>query len=268
MNKHLIIAAAILFLAVGCKDFQKNDKNASQIEKSAQELNDEITHSIVNEAIKMHGGKLYDSAHYQFTFRDKVYSFENKNGYTYKVSSKDSLGNKIVDIMQNGQLSRTVNNELVKLTEKDIAKYTEALNSVIYFATLPHKLNDKAVKKAGVGETTIKGEDYDIVRVTFGKVGGGKDFDDVFMYWINKKSHYINYLAYSYSVNEGGVRFRSAYNPRTIDGIRFQDYINWEAPVGTPLKELPAMFEKGQLKELSRIETKDIQNLNAIDVVE
>lgn len=268
MKKHFIIVTVILLIAVGCKDFQKDDKNASQIEKSAQELSNENTQSIVNEAIKAHGGDLYDSAHYQFVFRDKLYSFENINGFTYKVISKDSLGNQIEDFLQDGKLARTVNTELVKLSKKDIAKYSEALNSVIYFATLPHKLNDKAVQKEGIGETIIKGEDYDVVKVTFGKVGGGKDYDDVFMYWINKKSHYINYLAYSYSVNEGGVRFRSAYNPRTIDGIRFQDYINWEAPVGTPLKELPAMFEKEQLKELSRIETKDIQNLNTSKVVE
>jgi len=268
MKKHFIIVTVILLIAVGCKDFQKDDKNASQIEKSAQELSNENTQSIVNEAIKAHGGALYDSAHYQFVFRDKLYSFENINGFTYKVISKDSLGNQIEDFLQDGKLARTVNTELVKLSKKDIAKYSEALNSVIYFATLPHKLNDKAVQKEGIGETIIKGEDYDVVKVTFGKVGGGKDYDDVFMYWINKKSHYINYLAYSYSVNEGGVRFRSAYNPRTIDGIRFQDYINWEAPVGTPLKELPAMFEKEQLKELSRIETKDIQNLNTSKVVE
>jgi hypothetical protein len=268
MNRYFIIVAVIMLIAVGCKDFKKSDRNTSQIEKSAQELSDETTQSIINEAIKAHGGTLYDSAYYQFVFRDKLYSFENKNGYTYKVNSKDSLGNKIVDLLQDGKLTRTVNNEQVELSKKDIAKYSEALNSVIYFATLPHKLKDKAVNKSGAGETIINGEDYDVIKVTFGKVGGGKDHDDVFMYWINKKSHYINYLAYSYSVNEGGVRYRSAYNPRTIDGIRFQDYINWEAPVGTPLKELPAMYEKGQLKELSVIETKDIQNLNTIDVVE
>ncbi|SEL63719.1 hypothetical protein SAMN04488008_104396 [Maribacter orientalis] len=268
MNRHFKIATVLLLIAAGCKDFQNNDKNTSQIEKSVYELNAENTQSIVNKAIIAHGGTLYDSAHYQFVFRDKLYSFENQKGYTYKVSSKDSLGNQIEDILKDGKLARTVNNELVELSKKDIAKYSEALNSVIYFATLPHKLNDKAVQKEGVGETIIKGEDYDVVKVTFGKVGGGKDFDDVFMYWINKKSHYINYLAYSYSVNDGGVRFRSAYNPRTIDGIRFQDYINWEAPVGTPLTELPAMFEKGKLKELSRIETTDIQNLNSVEVVE
>ncbi|WP_419213468.1 DUF6503 family protein [Maribacter sp. X9] len=252
-------------LVVGCKDVQKEKNDKAAFEKSEQEQK-EGTSAILNEAIKAHGGMLYDTAHYQFVFRDKIYTFNNKNGYTYTVKAKDSLGNSIDDTLQNGDFKRTKNNEVVDLSEKDIAKYSNALNSVIYFATLPHKLNDKAVQKEYAGETVIKGEEYDAVKVTFGKEGGGKDHDDVFMYWINKKSHYINYLAYSYSVNNGGVRFRSAYNPRTVDGIRFQDYINWEAPVGTPLQQLPTLFEKGELKELSKIETEDVLNLNTSDV--
>jgi len=62
-------------------------------------------------------------------------------------------------------------------------------------------------------------------------------------------------------VNKGGVRFRSAYNRRVIDGIIFQDFINYKAKIGTPLFDLPSLYEKGELEELSRIETKDIQNL-------
>jgi len=269
MNEYLKIAAVtLIFFTIGCKDLQKNDKNRSTIEKSAQELNEENTHQIVNEAIKVHGGTFYDSANYQFVFRDKRYSFNNQDGFLYTVNSVDSLGNKIEDNLHNGKFNRMVNEKSVKLSDADVVKYSDALNSVIYFATLPYKLNDTAVHKENVGETVIKGEDYDVIKVTFGEQGGGTDHDDVFMYWINKKSHYINYLAYSYNVNESGVRFRSAYNPRTIDGIRFQDYVNWEAPIGTQLSHLPAMFEKGQLKELSRIETEDVKNLNHADLEE
>tara|TARA_R110002051_G_scaffold70772_1_gene127533 strand:- start:91838 stop:92644 length:807 start_codon:yes stop_codon:yes gene_type:complete len=268
MSQVIKIVVIFLLLAVGCKELKKENQNDDSTEILTKESPQEITDTIVNEAIKAHGGTLYDSAAYQFIFRKKKYSFDNRNGNVYTVSSKDSLGNTIVDILQGNSFNRTVNNNVVELSQKDIAKYSEALNSVIYFATLPHKLGDKAVIKESVGEAVIKGEDYDVIRVTFVKEGGGKDHDDVFMYWINKKSHYINYLAYSYSVNDGGVRFRSAYNARTIDGIRFQDYINWEAPVGTSLMDLSIMFEKGQLKELSRIETEEVQNLNPVISVE
>ncbi|WP_299798256.1 DUF6503 family protein [uncultured Maribacter sp.] len=269
MNKFLRIVFGIIFLSVvGCKDVDKRGNSEGQSEQSTQELDKESAEVIVQNAIKAHGGSLYDSANYEFVFRDKVYMFNNGDESAYRVNFKDSLGNRIEDNFKNGSFSRTINDKIVDLSEKDISIHSNALNSVIYFATLPHKLNDKAVHKENVGETVIKGEDYDVIRVTFGKEGGGKDHDDIFMYWVNKKSNYINYLAYSYSTNDGGVRFRSAYNPRTIDGIRFQDYINWAAPVGTPLKELPALFEKEELKELSRIETEDVRSLNASAVLE
>ncbi|MDO6470811.1 DUF6503 family protein [Maribacter sp. 1_MG-2023] len=269
MNKFLSIVFGIIFLSVvGCKDVDKRGNSEGQSEKSTQELDKESAEAIVQNAIKAHGGSLYDSANYEFVFRDKVYMFNNADGSNYRVNFKDSLGNKIEDNFKNGSFSRTINDKIVDLSEKDISIHSNALNSVIYFATLPHKLNDKAVHKENVGETVIKGEDYDVIRVTFGKEGGGKDHDDIFMYWVNRKSNYINYLAYSYSTNDGGVRFRSAYNPRTVDGIRFQDYINWTAPVGTPLKELPALFEKEELKELSRIETEDVRTLNSSAVLE
>ncbi|WP_405411097.1 DUF6503 family protein [Maribacter sp. Asnod1-A12] len=267
-NFFKIIFGIVLLVFLGCKDHSKQNKIAvdnAEVNEVFNKKNAEIT---IQDAIKAHGGSLYNTAHYEFVFRDKMYMFNNANGYIYKVNFKDSTGNRIEDILNNGVFRRAVNDEVAELSEKDVAIHSNALNSVIYFATLPHKLDDKAVHKEGKGETTIKGEDYDIVRVTFGKEGGGTDHDDIFMYWVNKKSHYINYFAYSYSVNDGGVRFRSAYNPRTVDGIRFQDYINWEAQVGTPLKELPSLFEKGELKELSKVETLNVRNLNAVELVE
>lgn len=268
MIKYLKIVIALVVLnIVSCKEtLKKNEASSKQNSKvESQELSAE---AIVQNAIVAHGGAKYDKANYEFVFRDKIYMFNNTDGAAYRVNFKDSIGNKIEDNLNNGSFSRTINDELVDLSEKDVSIHSNALNSVIYFATLPHKLNDKAVHKELIGETVIKGEDYDIVRVTFGKEGGGKDHDDIFMYWVHKQSHFIDYLAYSYSTNNGGVRFRSAYNQRTIDGIRFQDYINWAAPVGTPLKDLPTMFEKNELKELSRIETENVRNLNATELIE
>jgi hypothetical protein len=72
------------------------------------------------------------------------------------------------------------------------------LNSVIYFATLPYKLQDASVTKTFVEEATIKGKRYDLIKVTFGQ-DGGKDFDDEYMYWINKDTP-SDYLAYSYQL--------------------------------------------------------------------
>ncbi len=258
-----LLLTAFLLLGIACKPKntakEKEEKNMLK-EKVVSDTTDTAT-QLVTETIKAHGGELYDKAHYAFTFRDKRYTFKNNRGrYTYSVKSKKD-GKAIQDQLTDGKLTRTIDEVETQLSNKDIAKYSEALNSVIYFATLPHKLGDFAVNKTHEGVTTINGKTYEILGITFQQEGGGKDFDDKFHYWINKENKTIDYLAYSYSTNEGGVRFRAAYNPRTVTGIRFQDYINYRAPIGTPLKDLPALYEAGSLEELSRIVTEDIVSL-------
>jgi hypothetical protein len=214
--------------------------------------------SLVAETLAAHGGERYDKAHYGFKFRDKNYTFHNKKGgYTYTVTGQKD-GNEIRDVLENGTLTRTLNGDTTELSPKDVSKYTEALNSVIYFATLPHKLKDAAVNKTYEGQKTIKGQDYDVLAVTFDQKSGGKDHQDEFRYWINTDSNTVDYLAYNYENDDGGVRFRSAYDPRAVGGIRFQNYVNYEAPLGTPLERLPELYKAGKLKELSKIETEDV----------
>ncbi len=262
LSKSLAVVTLVLLSA--CQTTTKKEKDTdSEVSQpiSKAEITVAKEQLLLNDAIAAHGGHLYEQAHYTFQFRKKQYTFKNDKGrYLYSVkSSKDE--NEIYDVLENGRLTRTINSAEVSLSNKDIAKYSEALNSVVYFATLPHKLKDKAVTKTYEGTTYIKGVPYDVLGVTFKQEGGGTDFDDTFHYWIHQEKKTVDYLAYSYSTNEGGVRFRSAYNPRTIDGIRFQDYINYEAPIGTALGDLPPLYEKGDLKELSRILTEDVRSL-------
>lgn len=261
----IFLLFTLFFSLIACdtkeKSTTQNTAAVSEITpKKTPKTLDKAT-QILQEAIKAHGGELYDQANYEFIFRDKKYTFKNKgNDFVYTVkSTKD--GNTTYDILENGTFYREVNNTSVTLSEKKENSAKNAVNSVIYFATLPHKLNDPAVNKTFVEETTIKGEKYNVLKVTFNEEGGGDDHDDEYHYWINQSTKKIDYLAYNYQVNGGGVRFRSAYNTRVVDGITFQDYINYKAEVGTPLKDLPALYEKGSLKELSRIETEKVINL-------
>lgn len=217
--------------------------------------------AMVRRTVASHGGMAYENAHYAFVFRDKTYTFQNDgNNYVYTVTYEKD-GQKVVDRLDNGVISRTIEGKPTELSPKEAAVATEALNSVIYFATLPHKLSDAAVIAVVAGKEMVKERGYTMLKINFQQEGGGVDHEDNFMYWLNSTTGRVDYLAYDYKTNGGGVRFRSAYNPRVIDGILFQDYVNYKAPVGTPLSQLAKLYEAGELEELSRIETEDIRNL-------
>ena len=169
---------------------------------------------------------------------------------------------KIADKLDNISFVRNVNGAPAELSAKQKSGYREGLNSVVYFAMLPYKLLDKAVNAVYKGDQKIKGKNYSMVEVTFDQEGGGKDYQDIFMYWIDTETHTMDFLAYSYHVNGGGVRFREAYNPRTVSGVVFQDYVNFKADLSISLDKLPALWEAGELKELSRIDTEDVVDLS------
>lgn len=251
---------------MACQQNQTSEAEVNSAEKElplAAEPKKELTQAeaLLAGAVHAHGGVKYDEAHFGFTFREKKYTFHNKGkAYEYSVSSIQE-DQELIDVLANNSFKRTLNGVEVELNPEDQGKYSEALNSVIYFATLPHKLQDPAVKLSYNGTVSIAGKMYEILEVSFGQEGGGNDFDDEYLYWINAETHTMDYFAYNYTVNDGGVRFRSAYNPRRVGGVLFQDYVNYEAPLGTPLANLPALFEKEELKKLSVIETQNVKNL-------
>jgi hypothetical protein len=215
---------------------------------------------IIRASIEAHGGKDYEKAAFSFDFRNRSYSFKNNKGlfeYTMREEKEDKITE---DILTNDRFERKVNGEIQKLSEEDVAKYSGSLTSVIYFVLLPYKLNDPAVLLKDKGETTIKGEAYDVMEIRFKEEGGVEDFHDIYYYWINQETHFVDYLAYQFLVDDGsGTRFRAAYNQITSKGIRFQDYGNYKSTYETPLDSLPILFENENLEKLSVIELENLQ---------
>lgn len=260
MNKIAISIALVVSMSfLACDTPSKVEEKA--IEVIAEESSK--AEQIIKTAIKAHGGKLYEKAHYSFTFRGSSYRFKNNfQEYEYEFEGLNRKGDSIHILLDQNVIQVWKNSKKIDLNKKQKLHYSDNLNSVIYFATLPHKLGDKSVNKFDKGETMIFEKAYKVIKVTFDQEGGGTDFDDEYYYWINSETNLIDYLAYNYQVNGGGVRFRAAYNSTKVEGVHFQDYVNYKAEVGTPLAGLPQLLEKGQLEELSRIETKNIEFLN------
>lgn len=194
-----------------------------------------------------------------FTFRDRCYVSKRAGGkYQLERITADSTG-VVHDILDNSAFKRYRNDSLVTLHDTLISQFSNSVNSVHYFAQLPFGLNAPAVKKELLGEDTIKEEEYYELLVTFSEEGGGTDFEDQFVYWIHKDNYTVDYLAYSYQTNGGGIRFREAYNVRIVEGIRFADYNNYK-PEGldVQLSELDDLFMDGKLSLLSKIETESV----------
>lgn len=228
---------------------------------SCEEEKKQITaDEIINRAIDSAGGDLYKNANIQFKFRENIYRSTRHGGeFTLERIKKDSVYT-YRDVVNNTGFERYVNDSLVKIADTTATKNGRALNSVQYFAHLPYGLNDKAVNKQLVGETTLKGEDYYKLKVTFVPEGGGPDHHDEFMYWVNKKTFYVDYLAYKFHVNDGGIRFRVAFDPRIINGIRFVDYENYTLEdYNTKLSDLDQLYMENKLKLLSVIQTEDVK---------
>jgi len=215
---------------------------------------------IVDNAIRAHGGSSYENMELEFEFRDYHYRMKREGGvFAYERIFLDTLGNKIEDKLDNDGFTRKINGDQVELTEERKNAYKNSVNSVFYFALLPYGLNDPAVNKRIVGTSSIGGTDYQVVEVTFELEGGGDDFEDVFYFWFREDKYYMDYLAYTYETEGGGVRFREAVNSRVVGGIRFQDYRNYKpSDKHTSLSDLDELFIRGNLTLLSEINLENI----------
>ncbi|MEH6408771.1 MAG: DUF6503 family protein, partial [Leeuwenhoekiella sp.] len=169
---------------------------------------DEEAINIMNQTIERAGGEVTANAKINFKFRDHYYSATRQSGrYSLEKCENPSCSG-TRDVITNDGFKRYVKGKEIKLPDSLKTKYGNSVNSVHYFAMLPFGLDASSVHKEMVGESQIKGEWYYKVKVTFDENGGGDDFQDEYMYWINKTNYTIDYLAYNYEVNEGGTRFR------------------------------------------------------------
>ncbi|SFR45244.1 hypothetical protein SAMN04490243_1681 [Robiginitalea myxolifaciens] len=214
---------------------------------------------VIDSAIQVAGGSRYRSANVSFDFRDRSYrSYWNK-GYQILERLTPTDSGEIRDVRYHDKFERYLRDSLLILHDTTATNYSNSVNSVHYFAYLPHGLNDPAVNKELLGVVEIDGESYHKIRISFDQAGGGEDFEDVFIYWFNTRTLRPDYLAYEFHVNGGGMRFRKGYNDRVVGGIHFLDYINYKPVAPAALEVLDSLYLNGGLEELSRIELENLE---------
>jgi len=243
MKKNLFVLLALTLVIYSCK------KNV--VENNAD--------AIINKSIEIAGGERFKNSTINFDFRKRHYKAIRNNGeFQFERQFKDSSG-VITDVLSNSGFQRFLNDNQFKVHDTMARKYARSVNSVHYFSVLPYGLNDPAVNKTYVNKVTIKGGQYHKIKVTFNQTGGGEDFEDVFVYYVNAETFTIDYFSYLYYVDGGGKRFREAYNERYINGIRILDYNNYKPDNDdVSLFALDSLFESNSLKLLSKIEHENV----------
>ncbi|MBI3218292.1 MAG: hypothetical protein HYZ44_02145 [Bacteroidetes bacterium] len=242
MKKFYLVVVCLIILATGCKH------------DSAQQ--------IIDKAIAVAGGDLYLNSTIEFDFRGRHY-VANRNGgkFSYeRIFRNDKDSTQLIhDFVNNDGFRRTINDSLVEVPDTMKVKYTASVNSVLYFALLPYGLNDPSVRKKWLGETELEGKTYHKIEITFQQEGGGEDFEDTFIYWIDQSDYTIGYLAYSFQEDgKADCRFRKSVNAHVVDGVRFSDYINYAPKQTASIAELENLYKSDGLKELSRIENTNV----------
>jgi hypothetical protein len=214
---------------------------------------------IVDKSIHFYGMDDLENKALEFDFRQFHYSVNlNDDNWFYQRSFTDSISGKVKDQLSNHGFAREVNGLVTPLSAKDSLKYAEAVNSVVYFALLPLKLNDDAVEKKYLKSVMVKGKDYDEIEVRFKKEKGGSHYDDIFYFWFDAKDHSMDYFAYS----KGGNRFRAINGLQKVgEKYYFQNYNNFEynGKEKVALADYHILFEQDKLTKLSEIDLENIK---------
>jgi hypothetical protein len=222
--------------------------------------------AIVDSAVAAHGGAVLDRAVVRFNFRGDPYRIRQDEGqFHYRRTYTDSLGRTVQDGLTNDGAYRVVEGDTVTLSDDERSDLRTTVNSVSYFALLPHPLGDAAVQPEYSGRDTLDGVPYHRIRVTFRRQGGGDDWQDIFMYWFRTDTYAMDYLSYAFGLAPGdtdtGTRFREAYNVRRVNGVRVADYLNYTSDtLATDRMHLyPSLWKQDALEQVSRVEIDSVQ---------
>lgn len=209
--------------------------------------------AIVERAIRVHAMEALEQARVSFDLRGERFVLTRMDGWFRQERIYREGEARVRDVMTNESTVREVGGVPVPLTPEERAAAETALNSVVYFAFLPLRLQDSATRPRYAGKETLDGEPYHRVEVTFAPEGGGRDWEDRYVYWFHREEGTLDYLAYRFHVGAGGTRFRRAMNRRTVAGIVIQDYENLVDRSLEDIAEYGRAFEEGRTERLSEI---------------
>lgn len=223
---------------------------------------------LVRAAQAAHGTDRLDGRTVHFTFRGTPFTVRRDGGqFRYTRTVTDDAGREVVQTVSNDGVTQTVGGVATPFASDTEQRAAEtAVNSVVYFALLPASLTDPAVRVRTLGRDTLGGQPLDAVEVTFAPDGGGRDWDDRYVYWLHPTRRTVDALAYTYAETSGdtaraatGHRLRIVTGVQTVGGVRFQDYVNLSADSLASLEDYPDALAAGRTFVVSEVKTEAVR---------
>ncbi len=219
---------------------------------------------IVDRAIELHGGELFEQSQVKLTVASRSGSFDVDSmvdGDRFEYRIRASNGSDEPEYRRdNMALEVTEGGEPMEMDEAEHVRAESYVNQRMYFLFLPYKLNDPGTYKEDQGLEEWNGRRLRRVRVTF-EPGASDGADSAYVYWFDPETARLEQFAYDYS--EGaGLRFRVLTNYRRVDGLLFYDADNYGLNTrdgGLTVDDINPAYVEEELPLVSRIELRDIQ---------
>lgn len=218
---------------------------------------------IVDRAIEHHGGEIYRHSETELDLCSKSGCFQvtarlDGDRWAYTVSGK-SGGSQLRVRSAHDALTIHRNGVEETVAADKEQRFRDWAMARVYFCFLPFRLNDPSVYKQDLGLVDWDGRRLHKVKVTF-EVGTSTDAGDRYMYWFDPETARLEYLAYSYDDNGGGIRFRRAIRHRRVGGLLFFDQENYgiDGP-GLSVDAIDAAYVRDAMRHVSTVRLEDIQ---------
>ncbi len=218
---------------------------------------------VVDRAIEHHGGEVYGHSETELDLCSKSGCFHvvariDGDRWAYAVSGK-SGDSRLLVRSTDQELTVRRDGRPEPVTADKEQSFRDWAMARVYFCFLPFRLNDLSVMKQDLGPVDWDGRRLHKVKVTF-QTGTSTDAGDQYMYWFDPETARLEYFAYSYDDNGGGLRFRRAVRHRRIGGLLFFDQENLGADgPGLSVDAIDAAYVRDSMRHVSTVRLEKIQ---------
>ncbi|WP_196890505.1 DUF6503 family protein [Aureivirga marina] len=208
---------------------------------------------IIEETLKNSGTEFLQDVTVAFDFdQNKMEVYKKYGEFKYSRAFQDTLGNTIIDEVNNQGFVRLMNGEPLHLPENLTEKYKKKLYYFVFQGLVPYRLQQPMKTKELLGTEEVKFEKYYKIKATYENT-----YPAEVVYWINVDDYTIDYIGFM-DMDAKTPILRVAIDEEKISGIWFSDFIRYYSDKPVSIDSLGQLYSNQELKEGKLIEVSNI----------